>query len=234
MLQQSLPAGIKMIFVDWHGVLSRDPFWISILHNQWHPLYPQLSEATEKLFTRQADTVHEWMRGDLTSQEIIELFQITPGPEFPRDYLNLKLVEDCQLMRVNVPLVRCLEEAKSTGIKIVLATDNMDCFYKAIQQARQRQKCEADKTISFTSTAQLFDDILCSSEQRVLKRENPQRFYAGWLKRQSFTYSDALLLDDLEINCEAFRAVGGIAIQMTLESDLNHPAGIFQTACNEV
>ena len=217
MLQQSLPAGIKVIFVDWHGVLSRDPFWISILHNQWHPLYPQLAEAVENLFTRQADRVHEWMRGDLTAQQIIESFQITQGPEFPRDYLNHKLVEDCQLMRVNVPLVRYLEEAKSAGIKIVLATDNMDCFYDAIQQARQRQKSDADKTISFVSTVQLFDEILCSSEQRVLKRENPQRFYAGWLKQKSFTYSDALLLDDLEINCEAFRAVGGIAQQSNLE-----------------
>jgi len=47
MLQQTQPTEIKVIFVDWHGVLSRDPFWISILRNAWHPLHQQLSEATE-------------------------------------------------------------------------------------------------------------------------------------------------------------------------------------------
>ncbi|MCA9014358.1 MAG: hypothetical protein KDA77_03410 [Planctomycetaceae bacterium] len=211
MPQQSLPAGIKVIFVDWHGVLSRDPFWISILHNQCHPLHQQLSKATENLFNRQVDRVHHWMRGELTANQIIESFQITPGTNFPRDYLNHKLIEDCQYMRINVALVRYLEEAKTTGIKIVLATDNMDCFNDAIQQAQQQRKCVEGETISFTSTVQLFDGILCSSERRVLKRENPQHFYADWLKRQSLEFSDSLLLDDLEINCDVFRAAGGIA-----------------------
>lgn len=217
MLQQSLPEGIKVLFVDWHGVLSQDPFWISILHNRQHPLYQQLTKATEDLFTRQVDRVHHWMRGNLTANQIIESFQMTPGPEFPRDYLNHKLIEDCQFMRINAQLVRSLKDAKTSGIKIVLATDNMDCFSEAIQQAKQHRKCFEEETISFAATVQLFDDILCSSEQRVLKREDPQHFYEGWLKRQSFKFSDAILLDDLELNCDVFRAAGGFARQWNLE-----------------
>ncbi|HAH45368.1 hypothetical protein [Gimesia sp.] len=217
MLQQTQPTEIKVIFVDWHGVLSLDPFWISILRNAWHPLHQQLSEATENLFNHQIDRVHLWMRGELTSNQIIESFQMTPGPEFPLDYLNRKVIEDCQLMRINAPLVRALQDAKTAGTKIVLATDNMDCFFEAIQQAKQQRKCIEEETISFASTVQLFDDILCSSEQRILKREDPQRFFANWLKRQSFTFSNALLLDDLEINCDVFRAAGGFARQWNLE-----------------
>ena len=31
MSQAPLALWRRVIFVDWHGVLSRDPFWISIL-----------------------------------------------------------------------------------------------------------------------------------------------------------------------------------------------------------
>ena len=36
--QLLLPFCRWVIFVDWHGVLSRDPFWTSILNNDRHRL----------------------------------------------------------------------------------------------------------------------------------------------------------------------------------------------------
>ncbi|WP_339730073.1 hypothetical protein [uncultured Gimesia sp.] len=226
MIQPGLPLWDKVILIDWHGVLSRDPFWISILHNQWHPLHQQLSDATETLFTQKNDLVRDWMRGDLNANQIVDRLQVPLGQEFPHDYLQRKLVEDCQLMRTNGPLIQFLKEAQKAGTGIVLATDNMDCFHEAIQRARQQrqqltQPAES-KTNSFTATAQLFDGILCSSEQHVLKRENPQYFFADWLNRHSLDFSDALLLDDLEINCNTFRSAGGAAIQVTNEFFESH------------
>ena len=219
MIQPKLPLWNKVIFVDWHGVLSRDPFWMSIIHNQWHPLYQQLSDAAETLFTQRDHIVRDWMRGDLNANQIVESLQVPLGQEFPQNYLARKLVEDCQLMRTNGPLIHYLKAAQKAGTGIVLATDNMDCFHEALQRARQQsqqltQPIE-NKTNSFAATAQLFDGILCSSKQRVLKRENPQHFFADWLNRHSLDFSDALLLDDLEINCDAFRSVGGTAIRVT-------------------
>ncbi|QDT45752.1 hypothetical protein Pan241w_58800 [Gimesia alba] len=228
MPQQSLPAGIKVIFVDWHGVLTGDPFWVSILQNPWHPLHQQLTNAAETLFTQKKDMVRDWMRGNLTANQIVATLKVTPSLEFPPDYLIRKLVEDCQLMQINGPLNQFLQEARKAGIMIVLATDNMDCFHEAIQRARQQTPISTQQklceTTSFVTAAQLFDDILCSSEQRVLKRENPQRFFSDWLNRHSFDFSDALLLDDLEINCNAFRSSGGTAIQITLEALESTPA----------
>lgn len=228
MQQQSLPGWNKVIFVDWHGVLTRDPFWISILHNPWHPLHQQLRKAAKTLFTKQDASVHGWMRGDLTVNQIVDRLRVPPGEIFPHDYLARKLVDDCQLMQTNGPLIQILQAVQNEGTGIVLATDNMDCFHEAILRARKQKQQSSHfieyETTSFTATAQLFDDILCSSKQRVLKREDPQRFFADWLTRHSLDFSNALLLDDLEINCAAFRTAGGSAISVTaksLENDSN-------------
>lgn len=228
MFQQDRARWNKVIFVDWHGVLSHDPFWISILHNEQHPLHSSLSKAAKKLFEKNDDLVRDWMRGDITASQIVDGLQIELEPEFPRDYLTRKSVDDCQLMRVNIQLPPLLQAAQQTGTAIVLATDNMDCFHDAILKARQTStRLRATKTTTFSTTARLFDDVLCSSTQRMLKREDPQRFFANWLSSHALDFSDALLLDDLEVNCSAFRATGGTAMQITLESLENNADKIF-------
>jgi len=120
-------------------------------------------------------------------------------------------------MLVNHRLVQLLRDVQKQCVAIVLATDNMDCFYDSLQRARQLSIQSGDvnnETTPFISTARMFDDVLCSSRQRVLKREDPQRFYGGWIRTHALDFSDLLLLDDLEINCAAFRSAGGTAIRV--------------------
>lgn len=214
MSQQDRARWKKVIFVDWHGVLSHDPFWMSILHNDQHPLHSSLSEAVRKLFEEHDDLVRDWMRGNITTSQIVDSLQIDLESEFPPDYLTRKLVDDCQLMRLNSQLILLLQAAQQTGTAIVLATDNMDCFHDAILRVRQPSiRMRKLKSTSFSTTARLFDDVLCSSELRILKSEDPQRFFEHWLSSHTLDFSDALLLDDLENNCRVFRTAGGTAIQ---------------------
>ncbi|QDT94339.1 HAD family hydrolase [Gimesia algae] len=214
MNQQGQVRWNKVIFVDWHGVLSLDPFWMSIIHNEEHPLHSSLSEAVRYLFAENDSLVRDWMRGNITTSQIVDRLQIEANPEFPPDYLARKSVDDCQLMRVNSQLIPLLQSAQQTGTAIVLATDNMDCFHDAILRARQQSpRLKETKTTSFFTTARLFDDVLCSSTQRILKSEDPRRFFEHWLSSHTLDFSDALLLDDLEKNCREFQAAGGTAIQ---------------------
>ena len=212
------PVWDKVIFVDWHGVLSRDPFWLSILHNSDHRLHSQLTDTTEVLFQDES-LIHDWMRGDVSAHQILDSLDIEPDDSFPSDYLRRKLVEDCQLMQVNQRLVQILREIRQQGIGIVLATDNMDCFQEALQDANAQRPLTTQSvegaTVSFRQVAQLFDEVLCSCSQRVLKRENPERFYGNWLSEHALEFEDALLLDDLGVNCSAFQRAGGNAIQIT-------------------
>jgi FMN phosphatase YigB (HAD superfamily) len=215
---QRKPVWNKVIFVDWHGVLSCDPFWLSILRNTDHPLHHGLTAATETLF-RDESLIHDWMRGDVSANQILEGLDIELDDSFPPGYLRRKLVEDCELMQVNQRLVQILRETRQQGIGIVLATDNMDCFQEAFLQARQQvsstTQSAARPANSFHRIAPLFDDVICSSAQQVLKRENPRRFFGSWLSEHALDFRDALLLDDLDINCRAFQRAGGIAIRIT-------------------
>ncbi|QDT30505.1 hypothetical protein Enr10x_58710 [Gimesia panareensis] len=215
---QRKPVWNKVIFVDWHGVLSCDPFWLSILRNTDHPLHHGLTVATETLFSDES-LIHDWMRGDISANQIVNRLDIEADDSFPPGYLRRKLVEDCQLMQVNQRLVQILRETRQQGIGIILATDNMDYFQEALQHANGQRSLTTqsveEKMISFHSTVQIFDDVLCSCTQRVLKRENPERFYGSWLSTHALEFRDALLLDDLEVNCRTFQRAGGTAIQIT-------------------
>ncbi len=221
------PVWDKVIFVDWHGVLSCDPFWLSILHNSDHPLHSQLTDAAEVLFQDET-LIHDWMRGDVSADQVLDRLDVKLDDSFPPDYLSRKLLEDCELMQVNQRLVQILSEIRQQGIGIVLATDNMDCFQETLLDANAQRPLTTQSvegaTVSFRHAAQLFDEVLCSCSQRVLKRENPERFYGSWLSAHALDYRDTLLLDDLEVNCSAFHRAGGNAIQITdqlSDSDLS-------------
>ncbi|KAB8189234.1 hypothetical protein FH608_041140 [Nonomuraea phyllanthi] len=41
------PRSGRVVFVDWHGVLSRDPFWASIRDEPRHPLHSQLMDPDQ-------------------------------------------------------------------------------------------------------------------------------------------------------------------------------------------
>jgi hypothetical protein len=71
MRQSMLPLWERAVFVDWHGVLSREPFWTSILGNLRHPLRARLEVKLAEVFARDRRTSHEWMKGVLSSEEII-------------------------------------------------------------------------------------------------------------------------------------------------------------------
>lgn len=234
MSHRRLPLWNKVIFVDWQGVLSRDPFWMSILKNPLHPLYPQLSKSADWLFGQNDTLVRDWMRGNIKTNDIIDSMQIDLDKRFRCDYLSRKLVADCRLMRTNARLMGILREAQNEAL-IVLATDNMDCFYEYIQRVQNnRQKSvrvSEGESQTITATIRLFDDVLCSSKQKILKSENPTRFFGDWLCKNSLDFQNALLLDDLEKNCTAFSDIGGTAFRVTIKS-LENESDIMQSQIN--
>jgi hypothetical protein len=45
-----LPLWKRAVFVDWHGLLSREPFWMSIVGNRRHPLRSRLEVKLAEVF----------------------------------------------------------------------------------------------------------------------------------------------------------------------------------------
>lgn len=213
MRQLIVPLSRRVIFVDWHGVLSRDPFWVSILSGN-HPLRPGLEGKLAQIFSRDVPTAHQWMRGQLSSAEVISGMGIELDRRFKRDFLHRRLDADCLKMRVNVELFEELRALRTTILAlVVIATDNMDCFVRAFDYATTRARRSPGLAETLTNWAIYCDDIVCSSDVGALKSEDPERFFGPWLSTNGLSFANALLIDDRADNCEAFARQGGSVVQ---------------------
>jgi FMN phosphatase YigB (HAD superfamily) len=194
-----LPLYPRVIFVDWYGVLSNDVFWSSILNNKKHPYHQPLKDAYEDLFT-QDQALKSWMKGELTSKDIVQTLKVRLGRKYKADFLLRTLEADCRRMTINKRLFYALQAVRADSF-VVIATDNMDCFYSQVD-------CHSDLRDGF-------DSVLCSSMLRVLKSESATRFFGPWLLQHRLSFSQALLLDDSEVNCRNFEGAGGRSVLVT-------------------
>lgn len=206
----------RVVFVDWHGVLSIDPFWTSILQSSSHPLRAQLVAKLSEVFS-QGSTADDWMRGIVTSQEIIGRMGIGLDRRFRADFLARRLDVDCARMRVNLQVLKVLRNLRP-AVLVVLATDNMDCFARAFGQSHARPRRPAPGSESLADWARICDDIVCSSDIGALKAEDPVRFFGPFLSDYGLSFSDALLIDDRADNCEAFRQQGGSVVRWKMSA----------------
>jgi hypothetical protein len=207
---RQVPLSRRVIFSDWHGVLSRDPFWTSIRGSTTHPLHAQLEAGMAGVFGQ--GTANDWMKGLLTSDQVITDMRIQLDRRFRDDFLARRLDIDCAKMAVNAELFDVLRAIRAEAM-VVIATDNMDCFARAFEHARRRPRRRARPWETLADWALICDDIICSSQARALKSEDPRTFFGPWLKAHDLGFADAVLIDDRAGNCEAFTSQGGAAIQ---------------------
>lgn len=194
-----LPLFGRVIFVDWHGVLSNDVFWSSILDKPTHPLHEDLTRATGALFSGQQEYVRDWMRGKLATEDIIKNCAVRLDRRFRPDFLFRRLQRDCRQMAVNTFLVEALRTVYHDTY-IVLATDNITLFPIAAR--------------SNPALCGIIDSVICSATAGVLKTDSIVEFFGPWLEAHSLSFADALLLDDNATTCSNFCAHGGSAIHV--------------------
>jgi hypothetical protein len=207
-----VPLSGRVIFSDWHGVLSRDPFWTSIRQSATHPLHAQLEAGMAGVFDPARDVANEWMKGLLSSDQVIAEMGIQLHGRFRDDFLARRLDLDCTRMKVNVELFEVLRVIRVEAM-VVIATDNMDCFARAFEHARRRSRRLKQERETLADWAVICDDIICSSQAGALKSEDPLRFFGPWLAGHGVGFTDAVLIDDRADNCAAFTGRGGTAIE---------------------
>lgn len=215
---RQLPLWRRVVFVDWHGVLSRDPFWTSIRESTTHPLREQLEAGLAGIFAKESAVANEWMKGLLSSDQVIAAMGIQLDRRFRDDFLSRRLDIDCARMKINVGLLQLLRTTKAHA-SVVLATDNMDCFARTFDQARSRGRRPSPESETLADWAIICDDIICSSDVGTLKAEDPQGFFGHWLAANGLQFSDAALIDDRADNCAAFAAQGGTPVPYKMTTD---------------
>lgn len=209
---RQLPLWRRVVFVDWHGVLSRDPFWTSIRNSSTHPLRTKLEAGLADIFVHQGERANAWMKGLLSTTQIIEAMDIHLDRRFRDDFLLRRMDIDCAQMKVNVELFEVLRKTKEHA-SVVLATDNMDTFVRTFELAYARRRRPRADSETLADWAIICDDIICSSDIGTLKAENPAAFFGPWLRANGLEFCNAALIDDRADNCAAFAGQGGTPIQ---------------------
>jgi FMN phosphatase YigB (HAD superfamily) len=183
------------MFVDWHGVLSEARFWTSIRDHPAVATSIDFDRALDAIFT--TDVVDEWMRGHLTTREVVAQFLVGDDNPLLVAFLEHQVIRECAESSTRRRLVRTLRTLKGRHL-LVLATDNMDCFSAALPR-------RSDLRL-------IFDDYLTSTDLGVLKAEDPGQFFLPWLADHDVAVEDSLLVDDRRKNCDRFCEMGGQAI----------------------
>ncbi len=198
---------LRAVFVDWHGVLSHDPFWASLLDARSGQLRRALQHRLDEVFN--SELASTWMRGETSIEHVVEPLQGLLGRGRRHDFLKRRLHDDCLAMQVDIELAACLRTLTPQPL-LVLATDNTEDFATAFRWANQRSR-NNPAVPTLRGLAPIFEDIICSSATRVFKAEDPELFFGPWLASNGLRFEDALLIDDRADNCAAFERCGGTA-----------------------
>jgi FMN phosphatase YigB (HAD superfamily) len=198
--QTYLPIFEAVVFFDWFGTLSTSPFWERITHADRHALKTRLGERLQDFFTVEKEMVMLWMRGALTDAEVVEHLGVPLPRHYLTDYLERALRRDCRASAVHPGMAALVRGLRSHAL-VAVATDNMACFLAAVPTVLEREAP--------------VDAILSSAERRVLKAEDPQRFFAPMLDACGFGFQQTVLIDDCLRTCESFRELGGRAYHYT-------------------
>ena len=192
-----LPLWSRVIFVDWHGVLSRRLFWSSVAHDADYESL-DLGNRVGQLFGRE-DLVGAWMRGEIDTRTVVDSHLIPGVSESVAKSLRDVPAMEIRRARLRADIVRSLKLLRSDSM-VVVATDNVDSFASGME-ARSPEG----------QFWKVFDDFLSSAEIGVTK-SSAEKFFGAWLADHDLAFSRAVLIDDSPENCRAFREVGGRAI----------------------
>lgn len=199
--QRPLPVFDRVVFVDWHGVLSKRQLWANF------DIHPEDQQAFERNLNNLfgSHLVDEWMRGKWTVEQVAARLLL----DTDKSRLSVQRVVDhamSQMIEVKMRerLQRLLRRLRETHA-VVLATDNMDVFDRAATRRNDIRRT--------------FDDYLNSYYVGALKDESPARFFGDWLDAYGLGFEDATLIDDRTANGRGFEEHGGRFIHFNGSND---------------
>lgn len=176
----------KAIFIDWNGTLSDSKFW-GHLEGETHPKHHIFEKIENSLFGTHKHLIKPWMRGKQTSEQII--YQIAKTTKLDRKELFNEFTDSCKNMKlVSDRIFEVTKRLQGNGVKVVIATDNMDSFTRW--------------TIPSMKLETVFDDILNSYDLGALKGDfgdsGESLFFDQFLKKHGLLAKECVLIDDSE------------------------------------
>jgi hypothetical protein len=174
----------KIVFIDWYATLSHSIFW-GHWRQEGHVYSSHLPKIQSLWLNELAPVLVPWMRGELTAEEFVAL--VAPHIPIDHDTLLSEFIFSCRNMRlVSERIPSLVRQLQQQGCKVVVATDNMDCFSRW--------------TVPALGLNLLFDDILNSHSLRCIKEDldnnGHSMFFSSYLMQHNVAAEDCVLIDD--------------------------------------
>lgn len=174
----------KVLFIDWDGTLSRSRFWSRWRNNPDDTRYASIQKV---LFNDDNGSfiVNDWMRGLRDHTDVLHYVSDTTG--IPYDDLVSELRYSAENMEFIDPgLITVIQKLRNAGIKVVIATDNMDTF--------------RHWTMPALDLDSLFDGFIVSDTRGALKTDlssdGTSTFFDHYLSQSTATPEQTVLIDD--------------------------------------
>ncbi len=193
----------RLIFVDYNGVLSYDPFWKSLLDEK-HELNSYLQDIEHYLFKENFHIVIDWMVGKYNSEDIHRLLSDTFNIHYHSFFETF--VRDCEQMVISTSILEKLKPLKKE-FTLILATGNMDSFDR-FTLPKHRYLLD------------IFDEIHNSYNLGILKTTNEGEYFKRVCKKYNVNPANSYLIDDSQSTCQVFNNLGGMAFRTQTEEEV--------------
>lgn len=176
----------KIVFIDWNDTLSKSKFW-GHLEDSTEKDKEMFTKIEDALFCQLRHLIKPWMRGEVNSEDIIN--EISARTGYPYKDVFDEFIKGCQTMNyVSEEVLPLIQNLKHKGVKVIIATDNMDSFHRW--------------TVPALKLNEIFDGILDSYTLRALKNDfnemNKSLFFDDFFKDSGFRPGESVLIDDSE------------------------------------
>ena len=196
----------QTIFFDWNKTLSNSLFWEQ-LGNPEHERHGWNADISHYLFQENRHLISEWMKGVIDARGIVEKISSRYG--YSADILLEDLAESCRNMQfVSDEVLPLTQKLRKTGVRCVIATDNMDTFMKY--------------TVPGMELEQYFDGFLSSFDLKRFKYDTEAEsipFFDDYLQQHGLLYADVVLIDDSPDTSGAYERLGFDILQIADTDD---------------
>ncbi len=165
--------------MDWDGTLSNSRFW-----DRWIGSDKYERIQTE-LFMNARGMLNEWMCGSISYRTVLKYLEDRTGIEYKE--LEDELRYSAEHMEfIDREVIDLIGKLRNSGIKIVVATDNMDTFNQW--------------TVPALNLNALFDEVLVSDANEVLKahihNDGSSLFFGRYLRQNAIDPTETVLIDN--------------------------------------
>jgi len=183
----------RIIFLDWNGTLSNSKFW-GHLEKENNEKF-KIIENT--LFGDLRTLIKPWMRGNLETEKVMKEMSDKSGLSY--SYVFDEFIHSCMNMEyVSLDIPNIVKKIQKKGMKVVIATDNMDSFNRW--------------TLRYMKDADIFDDVINSFYKNGMKKDVDENgkslFFSDYISKYKLKPGESVLIDDSSDDIDTIRGFG--------------------------